>query len=35
VGFRENYPPLLAMWMPNVVVLGAGLIFYLIRVLKK
>jgi lipopolysaccharide export system permease protein len=35
VGFRENYPPIIAMWMPNVVVLCAGLVFYFLRILKK
>ncbi|MEJ2664697.1 MAG: LptF/LptG family permease [Spirochaetia bacterium] len=35
VGFRENYPPVIAMWMPNFVMLLVGLIFYFLRILKK
>jgi lipopolysaccharide export system permease protein len=35
IGFRENYPPALAMWLPNFIVLCIGMIFYLVRILKK
>jgi len=35
IGFRENYPPALAMWLPNFVVLCIGMFFYFMRILKK
>jgi lipopolysaccharide export system permease protein len=35
IGFRENYPPVLAMWLPNFIVLCIGMIFYALRILKK
>jgi lipopolysaccharide export LptBFGC system permease protein LptF len=35
IGFKENYPPLVAMWLPNLFVLCIGIIFYVLRSLRK
>ncbi len=31
LGIRSGFPPALSMWLPNAVILGLGLLFFLIR----
>jgi lipopolysaccharide export system permease protein len=35
IGFKENYSPLVAMWLPNFVVMVIGIGFYIMRAFRK